>query len=139
MWPGAGFLYSVAVLLIAACYWIAYHTSEGILQKELVGTQRGDAPFSQRGDVLVALRDAPPVRRALLSGCHSIDVLPAPASTLLASGLLAYVQSGTKIHVGPGDYDDDFTYLTIAEGRLKGREVLACKAQVYLPNRIVWP
>src|ERR1035438_629827 len=94
MWPGAGFLYSVAVLLIAACYWIAYHTSEGILQKELVGTQRGDAPFSQRGDVLVALRDAPPVRRALLSGCHSIDVLPAPASTLLASGLLAYVQIG---------------------------------------------
>jgi hypothetical protein len=71
-----------------------------------------------QGNVLVALSDYPPVRDALLSGCHSTQALPVSASALLASGLLAEIPSGTKTYMSTWGEDRSVGTMTISEGKL---------------------
>jgi hypothetical protein len=90
-----------------------------------------------QGDVLVALSGDPRVKEALLSGCGSTKALPPSASTLLASGLLAQVPSGTKMKMPSWDGNRYVGTMTISEGKLNGRQVLVCSGQYALLH--AWP
>jgi hypothetical protein len=123
MWVGISLasLFAGYGLLISVVVWFGNYMSEGVLETETL-----------KGDVFVALNNNPPVRRALLSACHSKGPLPPSVSALLASGLLAEIPSGTKMHLPEWGDDSSVGTMTIAKVRLKGRQVWACRGQFAL-------
>ena len=73
-------------LVIAGLVWFDDYMSEGVLQTE-----------TQKGNLMVAVGDDPTVSAALL-GCSSAFTT-ATLSADSASGLLAEIPSGTKMHM----------------------------------------
>ncbi len=125
MWSGISVACLVAgyALLIATFAWFGYYMSEGVLETETL-----------EGNLFVALNSDPIVLHTLLSACHSKVAYQPSVSRLEASGLLAEVPSGTKMHMTSFvDYGGIYT-MTIAEGRLKGRQVWACYGQFALSH-----
>ena len=94
------------------------YMTEGVLETETL-----------QGNVLVALSNDPPTRQALLVGCRCKRPYPATVLTLLAAERLAEVPSGTKMHMTSGGDDPAVGTMTVAEGRLRGRRVWACRDQ----------
>ena len=116
-----GCLVACYALVIAGIAFLDVYMGEGVLERETL-----------EGNVLVALSDNPSVRQALISGCQSTGSLPVSVSTLLASGLLAEVPSGTKMNMTSMGGDSEVGTTTVSEGRLKGRQVWACRGQFAL-------
>jgi hypothetical protein len=124
-WLGIGLAILLAgcSLLIAGLSWIAYYMTQGVIETE---TQL-------QGSALVARSDDPAVRQALLSNCPSTQATPpASAAAFFAAGLLAEIPSGTKMNMPSWGDDPAVGTMTIAEGRLKGRKVRACRGQFFL-------
>jgi hypothetical protein len=88
-------------------------------------------------NVLVALSDESTVREALLSGCHSVRSLPILSLKEIASGRLAEVPSGVRMHIESWGKDPYVETMTIAAGRFTGRQVWACSGQFALLH--AWP
>lgn len=128
MWLGVSVACLVASysLVIAALEWFGDYMSEGVLETE-----------TPEGNLLVALDSDPPVRQALLSGCHSKGGLSPSVLAVLASGRLAEIPSGTKMQMPAWGDDPSVGTMTIAEGQLKGRQVWACTGQFALLH--AWP
>jgi hypothetical protein len=113
-------------MIVAGMSWFGKYMSEGVIQTETL-----------QGDVLVALSSDPTARRALLSGCHSMQALPAETLELLASGALATIPSGTQMHMPSWREDREVGAMTISEGKLQGRQVWVCRNQFALLH--AWP
>ena len=117
-----------AVCLVGGCLvalsglaWLSSYMTEGVLETETL-----------QGNVLVALSDDLRARQALLEGCRCKRPFPATVSTLLVAGRLAEVPSGTKMHMTSWGDDPAVGTMTVAEGRLRGRHVRACRNQFAL-------
>jgi len=93
-------------------------------------------------DVFVALKGDTATLQALLSTCQpfgrlALNTLATPESPIppKAASLLESVPSGTRMHIA--SQSSAVGIMTIAEGKLKGREVWACSDQYYMLH--AWP
>jgi len=120
-WLGVSIAF-LFVLVIVYVAWVFHRASEGVIETETL-----------QGNVLVALSDGPAVMQGLLSGCRPTGSLPASVTNLLASGRLAEVPSGTRMNMSSwGGSAPGTGTMTVAEGRLKGRQVWVCSGQFAL-------